>query len=52
MYKIIGIAKAGGTRATMYIMLSFEQAFEICEYCGWEWTDGAGNTWEMGIVKQ
>ena len=52
MYKIIGIGKASRTRVTMYIMLSFEQAFEICECYGWEWTDEAGNTWEMDIVEQ
>lgn len=52
MCKIIGIGKASGTRVTMYILLSFEQAFEICEACGWEWTDCAGNTREMDIVEQ
>ena len=52
MYKIVGIGKASRTRVTMYIMLSFEKAFEMCECCGWEWTDGAGNTWEMHIVEQ
>ena len=52
MYKIIGIGKESGTRVVMYIMLSFEKAFEICECCGWEWTDGAGKHWEMEIVEQ
>lgn len=52
MYKIIGIPKASGMRVTMFIMLSFEKAFEICESYGWEWTDVAGNMWEMDIVEQ
>lgn len=52
MYKIIGIGKASRTPVTLYVMLSFEQAFEICECYGWEWRDGAGNAWEMDIVEQ
>ena len=52
MYKIIGIEKASGTRVTMYIMLSFEQACEICECCNWQWKDFNGNCWDLDIVEQ
>ena len=52
MYKIIGIGKASRTRVTMYFMLSFEQALEICEGFNWQWTDYAGNCWDLDIVEQ
>ena len=50
MYKIVG--ENNGKETVMFIMLSYEKAFEICELLDWEWADRAGNTWEMRIAKQ
>lgn len=50
MYKIIG--ENNGKRTVMFIMLSFEKAFEICEYLEWQWVDRAGNIWDLDIVEQ
>lgn len=49
MYKII--AENNGKRTVMFIMLSFEKAFEICEGFKWQWTDYAGNCWDLDIVE-
>lgn len=50
MYKII--AENNGKKAVMFIMLSFEKAFEICEGFNWQWIDGAGNCWNLDIIEQ
>ena len=50
MYKIIGENNGKGT--VMFIMLSFEKAFEICEGLKWQWADYAGNCWDLYIVEQ
>lgn len=50
MYKII--AENNGKKAVMFIMLSFEKAFEICEGLNWQWIDGAGNCWNLDIIEQ
>ena len=48
MYKIV--AKSwGGTVVDMYIKLSYEQAYEICEGLDWEYDNGY--VWDLEIEE-